>query len=200
MASEILFNPNINYAYINTSPLPPYKNYVVKSVETVLSQVYLNKLWIPDVLIDIIKDFLYISAEEILRKFHKSQINLSIERLTIESYNYLDEYGRKRLTHWVIGHTSILHCEIQLQQTLCVTCGENCINHPNINGCCVLEWDGEDGTLDFTPEVLNGTDTQEEQEVVAVEQEEAHMEEITERFYDRDEERDDYYDGYDSDV
>ena len=32
---------------------------VVKSEETVLAQIYLNKLWIPDVLIDIIKDYLY---------------------------------------------------------------------------------------------------------------------------------------------
>lgn len=139
-------------AIINTSPVWPHRNYVSKSEETVLSQIYLNKMWIPDVLIDIIKDYLYIHAEEILRKYHKSMINASICDLTCDSFHYVDVFGRRRLTVWSIGHLYCSKPEIQLQQTMCITCGVKCESHPNANGCCLLEWDGEDGTLEFEME------------------------------------------------
>ena len=139
-------------AIINTSPVWPHRNYVSKSEETVLCQIYLNKMWIPDVLIDIIKDFLYINAEEILRKYHRSVINASIGDLICDSFHYVDVYGRRRVTVWSIGHLYRATPEIHLQQKMCITCGEKCDSHPNVDGCCVLEWDGEDGTLEFETE------------------------------------------------
>lgn len=139
----------ISYAYINISTEWPFHHYVSKSVETSLSLIYLNKLKIPDVMIDIIKDYIYISAEEILRKFHQSEINLSIQRLSIDARHYVDEFGRRRLTHWTIGHMYCPNPEIRMQQTLCITCGETCSYHDNFTGCCELEWDAEDGTIDF---------------------------------------------------
>ena len=141
-----------------SSDVWPYRDYVVKSDETVLKQIYLNKLWIPDVLIDIIKDYIYTSADEILRKFHKSVMNSAIERLAIRSVHYVDDYGRRRLTMWSIkGHDYYPASEIQLEQTLCITCGEKCDFHANIDGCCPMEWDGEDGTLEFGIENEYGT-------------------------------------------
>ena len=142
-------------AIINTSNVWPYRNYVSKSDETVLCQVYLNKLWIPDVLIDIIKDYLYIGAEEVLRKFHRSSINESVKQLSYDSFHYVDVLGRRRLTTWQIGHVYCPNPEIQMQQTMCITCGEKCELHPNVNGCCVLEWDGEDGTLELVVQTDN---------------------------------------------
>ena len=109
-------------------------------------------MWIPDVLIDIIKDYLYINAKEVLRRYHKSVINASICNLSYDSFHYRDVFGRRRLTVWSIGHLYCPKPEIQLQQSMCITCGEKCNFHPNINGCCVLEWDGEDGTLELEVE------------------------------------------------
>ena len=139
-------------AIVNTSNVWPYRNYVSKSDETTICQIYLNKLWIPDVLIDIIKDYLYIDAKEVLRKFYRSSINESIRHLSCDVFHYVDVRGRRRLTTWRIGHVYCPNPEIQLQQTMCITCGDKCEFHPNINGCCELEWDGEDGTLELEVE------------------------------------------------
>jgi len=147
-------------AIINAATEWPHRNQVTKSVETTLCQIYLNKLWIPDVLIDIIKDYLYISAEEILRKFNKSAINASIEHLSCDSCHYVDVFGRRRLTTWTIGHIYYPKQEVQLQQTLCVTCGEKCEVHTNVNGWCELEWDGEeDGTLELEFDISEAATT-----------------------------------------
>ena len=55
--------------------------YVEKANDVVFQQMVLKKLWIPDVLIDIIKDFLYISADAVLRKYYRIGLNLSITSL-----------------------------------------------------------------------------------------------------------------------
>jgi len=141
-------------AIIHTSAIWPHRNYVRKSDKTVLSQIYLNKLWIPDVLIDIIKDYLYIDAKEVLRKYYMSSIHTSIRDLTCDSYHLVDTFGRRRQTVWSVGHLYRLKPEVQMQQIMCITCGEKCNSHPNMNGCCAMEWDGEDGTLEL--EVANG--------------------------------------------
>lgn len=139
-------------AIVKSSDVWPHRSYVCKSEHTTLCQIYLNKLWIPDVLIDIIKDFLYIGAEEILRRFYKNSINSSILQLSYDSFHYVDNFGRRRLTTWTIGYVYCPNPEVQLQQTLCTTCGEKCEFHPNLNGCCELEWDDEDGTLELEVE------------------------------------------------
>jgi hypothetical protein len=134
-------------AYVTTMNWPK-RDYVVKSVSTSLCLIYLNKLCIPDVLIDIIKDYLFISAEEVLRRFHRSNLNNSITDMTCDVTYYVDLYGRKRQAHWSTGHDFNYAAEpVQLQQILCLTCGESCTYHTNLDQCCPLEFDGEDGTL-----------------------------------------------------
>ena len=140
-------------AIINTSTVWPYRDYVRKSEETTKSQIYLNKLWIPDVLIDIIKDYLYIGVEEVLRKYHRSAINASICHLTCDSYHYVDVFGRRRVTVWSIMGKP----DVKLLQSMCITCGEKWDSHPNLNGCCALEWDSEDGTLELDVENIAET-------------------------------------------
>jgi hypothetical protein len=103
----------------------------------------LNKLWIPDVLIDIIKDFLYISAAEVLRKFYRFNLNSSITDLTTMSSCVIDVYGRQRLAHWAKGHV-YGGGDVQIQGVVCVTCGEADSRHQNVNGCCALEYDEVD--------------------------------------------------------
>jgi len=61
---------------------------------------------------------------------------------------YVDLYGRKRQAHWSTGHDfNYAEEPVQLQQILCLTCGEACTYHTNLDQCCPLEFDGEDGTL-----------------------------------------------------
>jgi hypothetical protein len=120
--------------------------YVEKSNEVVAQQMVLNKLWIPDVLIDIIKDYLYISAAEVLRKFYRFNLNRSITDLTTISSYMIDIYGRQRLAHWAIGHVYGVG-DVQIQGVVCVTCGNPMEHHHNINGCCALVLDEIDEPL-----------------------------------------------------
>ena len=117
--------------------------FVEKSPEVVSQLMVLNKLWIPDVLIDIIKDFLYISAAEVLRKFYRFNLNSSITDLTTMSSCVIDVYGRQRLAHWAKGHV-YGGGDVQIQGVVCVTCGEADSRHQNVNGCCALEYDEVD--------------------------------------------------------
>ena len=119
-------------------------NQVVMAEHTVQKIMLLNKLWIPDVLIDIIKDYLYINRETVLRNYFKASINSSIERLRISYTNTFDQYGRTRLIHWAIGHYDWWKRDsIQLQDVVCAVCGECESRHTNNeDGCCAMEWDG----------------------------------------------------------
>lgn len=68
--------------------------------------------------------------------------------MTCDVTYYVDLYGRKRQAHWSTGHDFNYGEEpVQLQQILCLTCGEATTYHTNLDQCCVLEFDGEDGTL-----------------------------------------------------
>jgi hypothetical protein len=120
--------------------------FVEKSNEVVFQQMVLNKLWIPDVLIDIVKDFLYISATEVLRKFYKFHLNNSITDLTSSPKYMIDVYGRRRIAHWMTGHI-YGDRDVQLQGYVCVTCGDFDFQHENVNGCCELVLDEEEHGL-----------------------------------------------------
>ena len=119
--------------------------YVEKSNEVVFQQMVLNKLWIPDVLIDIIKDYLYINAAEVLRKYYRFHLNMSIDSMSYISETWIDMYGRPRYAHWTAGHI-YGDGDIQMQGMVCMTCGDSSDHHQNVNGCCRLAWD-EDGEI-----------------------------------------------------
>ena len=140
---------------------------VVMAEETVKKIMLLNKLWIPDVLIDIIKDYLYINRETVLRNYYKAMINYSIERLAISYCNTFDQYGRIRKIHWAIGHYDWYRRDcVQLQDVICAVCGECESRHyTNNDGCCAMEWDGIDGTLlELTEGVFDDSYYSEEEE------------------------------------
>lgn len=113
--------------------------YVEKANDVVWQQMVLNKLWIPDVLIDIIKDFMYISAEEVLRKFYRLHLNLSIKDISCSVIYLQDHYGRDRIAIWrtQTGYYGIP--EINLEGSICIECGSYCSYHET--GCCPLVWD-----------------------------------------------------------
>lgn len=171
---------------------PPYTATVMKSVRTVLSLIYLNKLWIPDVLIDIIKDYLYISKDEILRNYYKNSINASFKRLLVDHHYLVDLFGRRRQVHaqWkMAGIRSVGEVGIQFQQYLCITCGERSGYHTRFDGCCEMEFDGEDGTLELSDDVVDVVE-----DVVVVEEEEEEEDYSFPYEYENEE-----FDGYDSD-
>ena len=117
--------------------------FVEKANDVVCQQMVLNKLWIPDVLIDIIKDFLYISASEVLRKFYRLGLNRSITDMWTSNQVLVDVYARERLVIWQTGYI-YGGGDLYLQGAICVTCGDCSQSHDNLNGCCTLEWDGPD--------------------------------------------------------
>ena len=119
--------------------------FVEKANDVVCQQMVLNKLWIPDVLIDIIKDYLYVSASEVLRKFYRLWLNRSITDIWTSNQVMVDVYNRERLVLWQTGYIYGGE-DLHLQGAICTTCGSCSQSHNNINGFCALVWDGqEDG-------------------------------------------------------
>lgn len=147
------------------------RNSVEKARETVQAQLVINKLWIADVLIDIIKDFLYIDSYEVLRRYYKKGINRSISSL-VSNVSYLhDMLGRPRLAHWMIGHTSG-KLDIQIQNTCCVPCGKWSFEHGSLNGCCALDEEDENEPLELVDEsIIQDESIVQEEDVLQVEYE-----------------------------
>jgi hypothetical protein len=164
-----------------------------KSVRTSLSLIYLNKLLIADVLIDLIKDYLYISKEEVLKKFYKDSINMSIAGLVIDRHYFVDIFGRRRQARvqWMEMDEGL-----HLHHFLCVTCGENGDAHA-YNGCCEMELDGDGEDDDEVLELVlerdeEGRVVDEEGRIEVEREKEYHLDEVSS--YEQDP-----YDGYDSD-
>lgn len=124
--------------------------FVEKSNDTVASQMVLNKLWIPDDMINEIKDYLYINAAEVLRKFYRFHLNRSISDLTTDRQLMVDVYGRQRVVFWQTGFVYTAQ-RLQIQGAVCVTCGNSCRHHDNISGCCALMWDVEEEEVEMFP-------------------------------------------------
>jgi hypothetical protein len=129
--------------------------YVEKSNDVVFSQMVLNKLWIPDVLIDIIKDYLFVSAAEVLRKFYRLNVNNSITSMWVNYRPLTDIYGRVRQTIYEIGHVYGAG-NIQIQGRVCFTCGDFDHRHNNMNGCCRQLFDMEDEPIHLVDNYWEG--------------------------------------------
>ena len=124
-------------------------NYVVKSDRVVFQQLVLNKHWLPDDMLDEIKDYLYISKEDALRKYFRHHLNMSIQSVVITSQICVDMFSRPRLTDW---HITCNTDNIHLQGTVCNICGVGTTHHQRINaingGICTLVWDDVDFDID----------------------------------------------------
>ena len=124
--------------------------HVVKSERVVYQQLALNKHWLPDDMLNEIKDYLYISKEEALRKYYRSILNKSINSLVTTSQICVDMFNRPRLIDWYISCTSDKN--IHLQGTVCSVCGVGTTYHQRIDaingGVCTLVWDDVDFDID----------------------------------------------------
>ena len=153
--------------------------YVEKSNEVMYKLMVLNKLWIPDVLIDIIKDYIFVSAAEVLRKFYRVHLNSSITDMWTSSQISVDIYGRPRIAFWQTGHL-YGGGDVQLQGIVCMTCGESTSRHNNLNGCCALMWDnGADGELELMDEEVDTEVTDETIAEINAENEDEEIPEVT---------------------
>ena len=137
--------------------------FVEKSSYVVCQLMVLNKLWIPDVLIDIIKDHLYIGRDEVLRKYYRLAINRSITEMYTSNQTFMDVYGRDRLVVWQTGHI-YGGGKLRLHGSVCVTCGDCSQLHHNINGCCTLRWDMADEPIQLQQQAV--LEEEEEQDVI----------------------------------
>lgn len=131
--------------------------FVEKSNDVVYQQMVINKLWIADDMINEIKDYLYISAAEVLRKFYRLNLNNSITAMWVNYSPYTDIYGRDRQVVYSIGHVYGAG-NIQIQGTVCVTCGDFDHRHNNMNGCCALQFDIEDEPIHLVDNYWEGPD------------------------------------------
>ena len=136
--------------------------FVEKSNEVVFQQMVLNKLWIADDMINEIKDYLYISAKEVLRKFYRLNLNNSITGLWTNYTPLTDVYGRDRQAIYAIGHV-YGGGNIQIQGIMCVTCGDFDHRHNNMNGCCPQQFDLVDEPIYLVEDYWEGPDQEPEQ-------------------------------------
>ena len=129
-----------------------HNNYVVKADRAVFQQLVLNKHWLPDDMINEIKDYLYISKEQALRKYFRRLLNTSIQSVVTTSQICVDMFNRPRLTDWYISCTSGKD-HVHLQGTVCSVCGVGTTHHTRLNaingGICALEWDDVDFDIDI---------------------------------------------------
>lgn len=132
-----------NMSVVDGTVVHGWCGWVEKSNEVMCKLMVLNKLWIPDVLIDIIKDYLFVSASEVLRKFYRVHLNKSITDMWVNYRPLTDIYGRNRQTIYEIGHV-YGGGNVQVQGAVCVTCGDFDHFHHNMNGCCPQLFDLED--------------------------------------------------------
>jgi len=139
--------------------------FVEKSNEVVSQQMVLNKLFIPDVLIDIIKDYLYIDRTKVLRKFYREHLNRSITDMSRSSQNIVDIYSRPRLVLWQTGYI-YGGGDLHLRGAVCVTCGDFTRLHNNVNGCCPLMWDIEDEPIYLTDDFSDTSDEPEGDSII----------------------------------
>lgn len=140
---------------------------VEKSNEVVFQQMVLNKLWIPDDMINEIKDYLYISAVEVLRKFYRAHLNRSIIDMWVNYSPMTDIYGRDRQANYTIGHV-YGSGNIQIQGTVCLTCGDFDHLHNNMNGCCPLQYDLEDEPIYLVEDYWGHMDVELTDETIAL--------------------------------
>ena len=126
-------------------------NTVIKSDRVVFQQLVLNKHWLPDDIINEIKDYLYINKEEALRRCYRSILNKSINSVVTTSQICVDMFNRQRLTDWHIT-CNLGEDNIHLQGTVCDVCGIGTTLHQRIDaingGVCRLVWDDVDFDID----------------------------------------------------
>lgn len=141
MVVTILNGEIVNRSVLDGTVVHGWCGYVEKSNEVVFQQMVINKMWIPDDMINEIKDFLYIDTTEVLRRFYKQYLNRSITSLCTQNQTFVDIYGRRRISIWQTGHI-YGGGDLQLQGTICATCGDCSQLHRNsVTGCCALMWD-----------------------------------------------------------
>jgi len=136
-----------------------YSNYkIVRNINTELKLIFINKLKLPDVLIDIIKDYLYCTQDMILHKHLQSSVNSSItndiykegEYMVGKKDNHIYEYQIRNYIEGPLRYDNGIrirwsHCLIMY---ICSQCGNytndefyedpycsrnllcNCENHP----------------------------------------------------------------------
>ena len=114
---------------------------VVKSEEVVKAQVYLRKFNLPDVLIDIIQDYVYISKAMVIQRYWFNETRIKISNMWVAYSLEYDTEGKVRSTHWHKCYSSIWNTEeVFLQNSTCTKCGESYFVHPN-GLYCQEGWD-----------------------------------------------------------
>ena len=107
-----------------------------KGEQKIYSRLSINKLWIPDDVIWVVKDYLCFNGIELKRQFYKFARNSSILRMTIMNPRFLsNSLGLPRLVYWVCLMTDNWKQRLHLQRLTCIDCKEpyNLANNEELN-------------------------------------------------------------------
>jgi hypothetical protein len=118
---------------MNLARMLPYKNFdeiVFKSEKTVYSQMIINKFRIPEVLVDIIKDYIYYNKNQVIQRYLKNILNLTINNLYIYRGHSLNVEGDIKMSYVdIINENNSL----MIHSSMCAKCGEYCFRHMDSN-------------------------------------------------------------------
>lgn len=100
---------------------------IKKSDKNVETQLVINQINLPDVLLDIIKDYIYMSIYEYASRYMKLYLNNCIHQMRIRSVNAYTMEGELIYIH-VGKRLSYANTKsIQLQYIICSKCGDYCM-------------------------------------------------------------------------
>ena len=89
----------------------------------------INRFPIPEVLVDIIKDYIYYNKTQVIQRYLKNILNETINNLYVSHGHSLNVQGEIKISYFdVVSHDSTF----TLHSSVCSTCGEYCFNHANI--------------------------------------------------------------------
>lgn len=124
----------------------------IKTQNTVDMQLTLSRLPIPEVIIDIIKDYIYHPKISALQKKHTRKIVDYINSVDVNSRKIYNSHGVVRGIEWCFDK---LHSH-QFRSIFCSCCGEYDFSHQNNEFFCFTQGNTEDLYYDYELELVHG--------------------------------------------
>lgn len=120
-----------------------------KTDKVIFQQIAINKLYLPDVLIDIIKNYLYYSKDKCIHRYFQKWVNKGITTIDygVEAYDINGEY---RWLTACFGYETYGQTigdriwKVIAQPSICIHCGTLRSHHNNLSGICLYPHENDE--------------------------------------------------------
>jgi hypothetical protein len=118
-----------------------------KTDKAIFQQIIINKLYLPDVLIYIIKDYLYYSKDKSKHRYFQKSINNIIQTIEygVEAYEIYGEYRWLTVCfgYETCGQIGDRIWKVLAQPAICIHCGTLRSHHNNLSGLCLYSYEND---------------------------------------------------------